>query len=119
MRKEYISCLHGDPYRESDTYVELLSRERSSTDSGGVRLDHTDNGLDHHRGNTQTGADTADRGSTRRDVGVGSVIDVKHERVGTFDKDSLVLLNLLVQEGRSIDDERLQSFCNSLSNKGD
>lgn len=110
--------MHGDGYDDADTHVELLGGERSSTNSGSVSLDDTDDGLDHHRGNTQTGANTADRGSTRRDVGVGSVIDIEHERIRTFDEDSLVLLNLLVQEGGSIDNEGLQSFRDGLSNQG-
>lgn len=90
------------------TYVELLGGKGSSSNSGRVSLGDT-NDLSNLLGrDTESGADTTDGRGGRGDVGVGTKVEVEHERVGTLDQDALVRLERFVHERHSVDDEGLQ-----------
>lgn len=108
------TVLGSDLLQSLSNGVELLRGERSTTDSGGVGLDDTNDLLDGEGRDTQTGNDTTDRGSRRGDVGVRSVVNVEHERVGTFHEDSLARSEGLVHEGRAIDNVGSKSLSKGL-----
>lgn len=83
-----------------ETYVELLSGERSTTHTGGVCLDYTDRLSDKARWDTESSAYTTDARRGGRDERVRAEIEVKHERISAFDKHAPTLRKLSVQEGQ-------------------
>lgn len=64
--------------------VELLGRERTSSDSSSISLDYSDSFTDRTRRKTETGANSSNAGSRRSDEGIGTEIEIEHEGVGTF-----------------------------------
>jgi len=92
------------------THVELFRRERSTSNSGSVSLDHSNDLFDDSRWDSQSSTNTSDRSGRRGDEGVSPVVDIQHERVGTLDENPLVLRDRLVEEHRSIDNVRSESF---------
>lgn len=79
------------PKKEKPTHIQLLSRERTPTNSRRISLHHT-NGLPNLlRRDSQSSADSSDRGRRGGNERVGSVIEIEHESVGSFDEDSLLL----------------------------
>ena len=90
--------------------AEVFGREGSTAHTGGVRLDDTNDLFDHLRGETETGADTANGGSRRCDKGIRSVVNVQHERIGTFDEDPLAALERVVQECGTVDNVRAETL---------
>lgn len=88
--------------------VELLGRERSGSDSGGVSLDNTVDVSDGGGGHTEAGADTSNAGVGGGDVRVGSKVEIQHQSVGSLNEDSLVGLESLVHEGDGVDHEGSQ-----------
>ena len=100
------------------TYVELLRWEWSTADPRSVRLDDTDGLADHLGWNTQASTHAANGGRRRRDIGVGTEVDVQHQGVGAFDEDLLVFAYGFVDEGNTVDDVGFQTFCKSLCGSG-
>jgi hypothetical protein len=93
----------------------VLGRERSTSDSGSVGFDDTYNSLEGERSDTETGHDSSDSGRGRGHVGVGSVVEIKHEGVGSLDKDPLSRLKGFMDIGRSIDNVGSESLSECLS----
>lgn len=87
-------------------YVQLLGREGAATDTGGVRFDDTDDGLDLEGRDGQAGDYTTDTSVGTGDEGVCAVVNIQHEGIRAFDEDSLVCLERPLHEQHRIDNIR-------------
>jgi len=103
-----------DLLQGSSDLFKVFCREGSTSDSSSVGFDDTDDSLQGEGGDTETGHDTSDGSRGGSDIGVGSVVEVEHESIGTLDKDPLARLESLVHVGRSIDNVRSESLSESL-----
>lgn len=90
--------------------AEVLCRERSTAHTGRVRLDDANDLFDDLGRETETGANTANGGGRRRDIGVRAVVDIQHERIRALDQDALAALERVVQERRPVDNVRAQAL---------
>lgn len=103
-----------------DTYIELFSGERPSTDACGVSFDNANGASNHLGGYTETSANTANRSRRGSDVGVGSKVKVEHQSIGSFHKNFLPRCDGFVDVGDTVYNIWPQSFCKFLqtSDKG-
>jgi len=97
-----------------DMYIELFSREGPSTDACGVSFDNANGASDHLGGYTETGADTANRSRRGGDIRVGSKVEVEHQSIGSFHKNSLPRCDGFVDVGDTVCDIWPQPFCEFL-----
>ena len=92
----------------SMAHIQLFGGERSASDSSGVRLYHSDRLPDQLWWNPQTGANPSNGRRGRGHVRVCAKVYIQHQRVGTFDEDTLPGLQSRMDIGDAIDDERFQ-----------
>ena len=97
-----------------DTYIELFSGERPSTDACGVSFDNANGASNHLGGYTETSADTANRSRRGSDIRVGSKVKVEHQSIGSFHKNFLPRCDGFVDVGNTVYDIWPQSFCEFL-----
>ena len=95
-------------------FVELFGGEGARADTGGVGLDDADDVGDAGGVQGETLNGTAEAGGRGGDVGVGAVVEVEHERVGTLNQGVGGVL-VLLQEGELVDDVGLQDLAEFLS----
>lgn len=67
-------------------FVELFGREGAGANTGGVSLHNADDGGDAGGVQRETLDGTAEAGGRGGHEGVGSVVEIEHERVGTLNK---------------------------------
>lgn len=103
-----FQCKPMATQRESSVaYVQLLGRERTTSNTSSICLDDT-NGLPNHLGrDSETGADTTDSSRRRGDVWESSKVEVKHERIGTLDQDTFAVRDGFVDVRYRVDHIRL------------
>ena len=94
--------------RDHTTHIQLLSGERPTTDSSGIRLDHTDRRPNQLWRDSQTGANPSNSRRRRSDVRVCPKIYIQHQRIGTFDEDTLSGVQSRVDISDAVDDKWLQ-----------
>lgn len=94
--------------------IELFGGEGAGADAGGVGLDDADDVGDASGVQRQTLDGTAEAGGRGGDEGVGTVVKVEHERVGTFNQ-SVGGVLVLLQEGKLVNDVGLQDLAEFLS----
>lgn len=95
-------------------YVQLLSRERSTSYPRRIGL-HNPNRLPNLlRRDPQPRTHTSNSRRRRRDEWVGTEVEVEHERVGAFDEDAFVRCESLVDVGYGVDDVGAEAFCKGL-----
>jgi len=94
-------------------FVELFGGEGAGADAGGVGLDDADDMSDAGGVQGETLNGTAEAGGRGGDEGVGSVVEVEHERVGTLDQ-SVGGVLVLLEEGKLVDDVGLQDLAEFL-----
>ena len=90
--------------------VQLLGGEGTLADARAVCLDNTDDLVDLFRGNARTDSHAARDGVRGGDVGIGAVVDVEHGRLCALEEDLAPCVNLLVDEGDRVRDERTQTL---------
>lgn len=95
--------------RSGKTHVELLRRERSSTDTSSVSLDDTDDLSNSLGRESESSANSSNAGRGRSDEGVSTKVEVEHQGVGAFDEDALLGEEGFVEEGRAVDDVGLET----------
>jgi hypothetical protein len=95
--------------RIGQTHVELLGRERTSSNASSISLDHTHDLSNRLGGQSQPGANSSNAGRGGSDKGVSSEIEVEHQGVGAFDEDALLGEKGLVEEGWAVDDVGLET----------
>jgi hypothetical protein len=96
------------------TYIQLFRRERTSANSGGIRLHDANHTADRLRWNAKPGAYTSNCGRRRSYKGIGSKVEVKHEGVGSFDKHFFFVSEGFVNVNDAVDHEWFQAFSQSL-----
>lgn len=96
--------------RMRTTHIELLRRERSSSDPSRISLHDPNHPLDHHRWYSQPCTNPTDTSRAGSHVWVGTEIEIEHESVCTFDEDSFVLGESFVEEGRTVDNVTFETF---------
>ena len=88
------------------TYIELLSRERSPSDTGRVCLDNADDLSNATGRDTEAGAYPTYGGGAARHVRIRAVVDVEHQRVCAFDEDAFAGCKRFMYVHDAVDDER-------------
>lgn len=88
--------------------IQELGRERTFTHAGRVELEDADDAVDRARRDAGTRAGAASGRVGARHEGIGAEVDVEHRRLGSFEKDALLLIQLLVQELDRVGDVRHQ-----------
>lgn len=83
--------------------AEVLGLEDALADARGVGLDDADDAVDLGGVEGQAGDDAAETGVAAGDVGVGAVVNVQHEGVGTLDEDLLIVVLGLLHELDGVD----------------
>jgi hypothetical protein len=96
------------PQRRIEAHIQLLSGERPTPDSSGIRLDHTNRSPNQLWRDSQTGANTSNRRRRRSDIRVCPKIDIQHQCVGPLDEDTFPGPQSRVDISDAVDDERLQ-----------
>lgn len=100
---------------ESNSDIELFSRERTASDTGSVCLDDTDSLANHLGWNAETSANTANGCRRGGDVGEGSKVDIEHECIGTFDQDTFAVGDSFMDVRNRVDDIGLETFSENLA----
>ena len=90
-------------------FVELFGWEGARSDTGGVGLDHTDDGGDAGWVQRETLDSTTQAGGRRGHEGVSSVVQVEHECVGTLNQ-SVGRVLVFLEEAELVNDVGLQDF---------
>lgn len=90
--------------------VQLLCREWTGADAGGVGLDHPDDRSDAHRVQRQALDGTADSSRGRRNERVGAVIQVQHEGIGTLDERRVSGMLVFLKESKLVDNVWFQDL---------
>ena len=96
------------------SYVELFSRERSTTHSRRISLHNTDHLSDHFRRDSKAGADTTYCRRGRSDEWVGPIIQIQHEGIGSFHQDLLLIRKGFMDVNYAVDDKWFKPFCEYL-----
>ena len=99
---------HAQTTRPQIAHIQLLSRERPATNSSGIRFDHTNRRPNQLWRDSQTGANPSNSRRRRSDVWVRPKIYIQHQRVGTFDENTLPGLQRRVDIIDAVDDEWFQ-----------
>lgn len=90
--------------------VQLLGRERTGADAGGVGLDDT-NGLPDLAGvEVKAGENSTEASVGGGDEGVSAVVDVQHESVGALDEHLNVALDRALNQRNLVNDVGLQAL---------
>lgn len=97
------------------THIELLSGERPSADTCSVGLDDAD-GLSNELGrDPKPSANTSDGRGRGSHEWICPEIDIQHQSICAFDKDSFARGDSLVHIDNAIDHIRPQALCKSLA----
>mmetsp|Transcript_56431 Transcript_56431/g.123318 ORF Transcript_56431/g.123318 Transcript_56431/m.123318 type:complete len:398 (+) Transcript_56431:271-1464(+) len=91
-------------------FVLELCWEGAVTDSCGVGLHNTDDGVDLLGGDPQPSADSSDSGVGGGDKGVRAEVDVQQCRIRALDQNLVTPRDVLVDEGHGVDDLRPQQL---------
>lgn len=94
--------------------IALFGRERSTTNTSSVGFDDANNFFDLPRVEVETGEDPSETGIGRSYVGVGAVVNVKHEGIGAFYKHAHISLDRRLDQRDLVDDERGETLAISI-----
>jgi hypothetical protein len=90
--------------------VQLLGRERTRADAGGVGLDDTDGLPDLAGVEVQAGKNATETGVGRGDEWVSAVVNVQHESVGALDEHLNVALDGALDQRNLVNDVGLEAL---------